>query len=418
MLKEKTAVILLAAGKSTRMKSDYPKALHPILSRPMLGYCLDLVKSLTADKAILVLGHKHEQIKPLIQGKIKVVIQKKLIGTADAVKIALTQLNNFKGTVLVLYCDNPLLKKETIKNLLKQHIASHSEATLLTAVTDKPFGYGRILRDKYQSICGIIEEKDASDFQKNIKEINTGTVCFRKDSLSYALNRVKADNRKKEYYLTDTIGILYKRGSLIDSFKLDDLGQALGINSRSDLAEANKIMQRRINEDFMKNGITIVNPENTFISYGVTIGKDSIIYPFTVIDRNVKIGKRCKIGPFAHIRGGSRLSDDVSVGNFIEVNRSKLASKARAKHFSYLGDARVGRFVNIGAGTVTANYDGKKKNITVIGDKAFIGSDTILVAPVKIGKGAKTGAGSVVTRNRNVAANSTVVGVPAKPLEK
>lgn len=414
-MKKNIACIILAAGKGERMKSSIPKVLHPICARPMLGYVLDLVKNLKINKVVVVLGHKHKLVRKLLEPGIKVVIQKRLIGTADAVKETLTFLKNFKGTLLVLYADNPLLKKETIKKLLKHHIENKLDATLLTAKIDKPGGYGRVLRDKYSSICGIVEEKDADDFQKDIKEINTGIVCFNKDRLFDALKYIRPDNRKKEYYLTDTINILYKKGCFIDSVRIADIDEALGINSRLDLAKACKIMQRRINEELMKEGITIVDPDSTFISYGTEIGQDTAIYPFTVIEKDVRIGKCCFIGPFVHLREGTRLKDDVVVGNFLEIVRSRLASKTLAKHFGYIGDSRIGRLVNIGAGTVTANFDGRKKNITVIKDRAFIGSDTVLVAPVKIGKRAVTGAGSVVIKN--VVDGKTVVGVPAKPLK-
>ncbi|MBU1090226.1 MAG: NTP transferase domain-containing protein [Candidatus Omnitrophica bacterium] len=411
------AVIILAAGKSRRMKSDIPKVLHPICSRPMLEYVLDLVRSLRADKTVLVLGHKHELVKKLLKPDVKIAIQRKLLGTADAVKEALRQLKSFKGVVLVLYADNPLLKKETITKLLNYHKENNPAATLLTAQLKNPKGYGRILRDKYSSICGIAEEKDADDFQKGIKEINTGIICFNKTKLEGALRYIRPNNRKKEYYLTDVVGLFSKRGDLVDAVKIADINEALGINSRKELAEANKIMQRRIHEQFMKDGISIVDLNTTFISYGTKIGEDSTIYPFTVIERNVRIGKRCSVGPFAHLRGSVQLDNDVSVGNFGEIVRSRISSKTKAKHFCYIGDTRIGKQVNIGAGTVTANYSHGKKNLTVIGDGAFIGSDTILVAPVKVGKKAITGAGSVVTKKKNIKAGTTVVGVPAKPLK-
>jgi len=414
-MNKKIAVIILAAGKSTRMKSSIPKALHPICARPMLGYVLDLVKDLKIKKAIAVLGHQQEEVRKFIGPGIKVVIQKRLLGTADAVKEALPLLRNFKGTVLVLYADNPLLKKETISKLLKYHTENNLDATLLTAKIDEPCGYGRVLRDKYSSICGIAEEKDADDFEKEIKEINTGIICFNKDSLAAALKYVTPDNRKKEYYLTDIIGILYKKGGLVDSVRITDINEALGINSRSDLARANSIMQRRINEEFMRNGITIVDPGSTFIGYGARIGRDSTIYPFTVIERGVRIGRRCRVGPFAHLREGTELKDDALAGNFIEIARSKLGVKTLVKHFCYLGDSRIGNLVNIGAGSVTANFDGRKKNTTVIKDRASIGSDTVLVAPVRIGKGAVTGAGSVVLKN--VKDKAIVAGVPARILK-
>lgn len=384
----------------------------------MLSYVLDLVKDLKINRVIVVLGHKHKEVKKLLEPGVRVVIQKRLRGTADALKETLPLLRNFRGTVLVLYADNPLLKKDTIKKLLGYHIENNLDATLLTAQVDKASGYGRILRDKYAGICGIIEEKDANDFQKEIKEINTGIICFHKDRLFDALRYVKADNRKKEYYLTDAIGIIYKNGGLIDGIKVSDTREVLGINSRVDLASASRIMQQRINEGLMERGITIIDPQTTFIGYGVRIGRDTTIYPFTVIERDVKIGRHCVLGPFVHLRAGTRLKDNVTAGNFLEIVRSRVSAKTMIKHFGYLGDSRIGRQVNIGAGTVTANFDGKKKNVTVIGDKAFIGSDTILVAPVKIGKAAQTGAGSVVVRHKNVPARSVVVGVPAKPISE
>ena len=411
------AVIILAAGKSVRMKSDTPKVLHPVCGRPMLGYVLDLVYSLKVQKIVAVLGHKHKEVRKSLKPGIKIAIQKRLLGTADAVKEALPALKNFRGTVLVLYGDNPLLKKETVKKLLEHHIKNNLDATLLTARVDKPAGYGRILRDKYSSICGIVEENDADDFQKDIQEVNTGIICFNKDRLIRALKYVRPNNRKKEYYLTDTIGVLYKRGYLMDSVKIEDINEALGINSRTELAKAGSIMQKRINEELMQQGITIVDTDSTFIGYGAKIGPDTAIYPFTVIESNVKIGKRCFIGPFVHLREGTRLADDIVAGNFLEVVRSKISSGTLLKHFGYIGDSHIGRKVNIGAGTVIANFDGKKKNITVIKDKAFIGCDTVLVAPVEIGRGARTGAGCVVTKNRNVPDGTTVAGVPARPIK-
>lgn len=417
-MKKNIAVIILAAGKSTRMKSSLPKVLHPICGRPMLGYVLDLVKGLKIKKVIAVLGHKHNEVSKFLPPGMKVVIQKRLLGTADAVKVAQPALRKFEGTVLVLYADNPLLKKETLKKLLEYHLKNNLDATLLTAKLEKPAGYGRVLRDKYASICGIVEEKDADDFELDIKEINSGIACFNKVRLFEALKYVRTNNRKKEYYLTDVIGILYKKGYLIDSLRLSDTEEALGINSRQDLAAASRIMQRRINEELMKDGVSILDPNSTFISYGAKIGEETTIYPFTVMESDVRIGRRCAIGPFTHLRDGSRIEDEVVVGNFMEVVRSKISAKTLIKHFGYLGDSRIGRGVNIGAGTVTANFDGKKKNVTVIKDNALIGVDTVLIAPVKIGRAAITGAGAVVLKNKNVANGATVVGMPAHPLRK
>jgi len=415
-MKKEIAVIILAAGKSTRMKSELPKVLHELCGRPMLGYVLDLVASIKPARVVAVLGYKQELVRKLIPKGVKIAIQKKLIGTADAVKAGLAALEGFQGTVLVLYGDNPLLKKETLKKLLDYHLENNVAATLLTAQLKKPSGYGRIMRDKYSSICGIVEEKDADEVQKDIKEINTGIMVFKKDRLKSNLKYIRPNNRKKEYYLTDLIAILAKKNFLVDGVKVQDAQEALGINTRAELARANSLMQKTINDKFMQSGVTILDPASTFINFGTQIGQDTVIYPFTVIERDVKIGKRCFLGPFAHLRQGVRLGDDVTAGNFIEMARSRIGNKTFVKHFSYLGDSSVGANVNIGAGTVTANFDGKNKHCTVIKDNVNIGSDTIIVAPVKIGKFSMTGAGSVVTKN--VPERAVVAGVPARILRK
>ena len=415
-IKKEIAVIILAAGKSTRMKSELPKVLHELCGRPMLGYVLDLVTALKPAQVVAVLGYQQELVRKFIPKGIKIAIQKKLIGTADAVKAGLAALKGFKGTVLILYGDNPLLKKQTLKKLLDYHLENNVDATLLTAQLKKPSGYGRIMRDKYSSICGIVEEKDADELQKDIKEINTGIMAFKKEKLLANLGSIRMNNRKKEYYLTDIIEIFAKKNYLVDGLKIQDTQEALGINTRAQLAKANCLMQKTINDKLMQDGVTIIDPSSTFIHFGTAIGKDTVIYPFTVIERDVKIGKRCLVGPFAHLREGVGLGDDVTAGNFIEMVRSRIGTKTLVKHFSYLGDCSVGSNVNIGAGAVTANFDGKNKNYTVIKDNVSIGSDTVMVAPVKIGKFAITGAGSVVTRN--IPDKTVVVGVPARILRK
>jgi bifunctional UDP-N-acetylglucosamine pyrophosphorylase/glucosamine-1-phosphate N-acetyltransferase len=412
------AAIILAAGKGTRMKSELPKVLHPLCGRPMLSFVFDVVNELKIKTSVAVLGYRHQDVRKYVASGTKIAIQKQLKGTADAVKEALKQLKAFKGTILILYGDIPLLKKETLNKLIKRHHDAGAAMTILTARIEKPEGYGRILRDKYSSVCGIVEEKDADDYQKSIKEINTGIICFKQDALREALKLIKPNNRKKEYYLTDAVDIFYKKGYLIESVTVQDIAETMGINSRVELAQANKVMQQKVNERFMKDGISIVDPSSAFISFDAKIGRDSTINPFTVIENNVTIGKRCSIGPFIRLRSGTCLGDDVTLGNFLEVSRSSLGNKTVAKHFGYLGDSRIGTSVNIGAGTVTANYDAGQKSLTHIEDGAFIGSDTILIAPVTIGKAAKTGAGSVVIKHTKVASRETVVGVPAKPLQK
>jgi len=417
-MKKNISCIILAAGEGTRMKSSLPKVLHTICGRVMIAYVLDLVKKLGIKNTVIVVGHKQDYVKKYLPKNVKIAVQDKLLGTADAVKRAVPLLKNFKGTVLVLYADNPLLTVDTVKKLLKYHNENNFVATLLTTKVENPLGYGRIWRDKCNCISRIIEEKEANDFEKETKEINTGIICFDKDKLAGVLREIRPHNRKKEYYLTDAVEAFYKKGDIVEALKIKEIDEALGVNSQEELAKANKIMHKRILKKHLEKGIRIKNPETTFIDWDVEIGQDTEIYPFTVIESGVRIGKRCHIGPFCHLREGVRLGNDVIAGNFLEIVRSQISDETLIKHFSYIGDSFVGKKVNIGAGTVTANFDGKNKNKTIIKDKSFIGSDTVLVAPVKIGKNSRTGAGCVVTKNSSIGDNTTVVGVPAKLLKR
>ncbi|MCU0650989.1 MAG: NTP transferase domain-containing protein [Candidatus Omnitrophica bacterium] len=316
MKKQRVAAIILAAGKGTRMKSDLPKVLHPVCGRAMILYVLDLAKALKFDKHVVVLGYKAADVKKALPSGTSTVLQKKVIGTADAVKQALPLLRSFKGTIIVLYGDTPLLKEDAIKELLKRHADSNAAATILTAVMEDPAGYGRILRDERGSVTGIREEKDADAFQKDIKEINTGIICFDKAKLEAGIKKVRANNKKKEYYLTDLIGILRANGELIESCAVKNAQEALGVNSRVELAAADTCIRKRINETYMKSGVTIVDPDSTMISHGTSIGPDTTIYPFTVIENSVKIGTQCKIGPFAHIKKGAALRNNTVVVGF------------------------------------------------------------------------------------------------------
>jgi bifunctional UDP-N-acetylglucosamine pyrophosphorylase/glucosamine-1-phosphate N-acetyltransferase len=410
--------IILAAGEGTRMKSAAPKVLHPLCARPMLAYVLDLARKLKLSKTLVVVGNKKELFKDLLdEYQAKAVYQAKRLGTADAVKMAQGILRGFLGDILILYGDQPLLQAKALKELMQKHLASRASATILTASVEDPRGYGRIARDNYARITAIIEDKDATDEQKNIKEVNTGIICFKKNDLFKAIAKIRPDNVKREYYLTDAIKIMAGEGLAVESLCITvDAASAQGINSRQDLAQAQKIMRLRILDNLMASGVSIIDPQSTHIDYDCKIGRDSIIFPFTVIERDVIIGKFCSIGPFCHLRPGTRIEDRVIIGNFTEVARSRVGKETLMKHFSYIGDAVVGRNVNIGCGTVTANFDGKNKLKTVIGDNAFIGSDTILRAPVKIGRYAVTGAGAVVIKD--VKSKEVAVGVPARPLKR
>lgn len=412
--------LVLAAGEGTRMKSDLPKVLHNICGRLMIDYVFDILKNLKLKRICVVANKKHSKVLDYLKQKkgLKINFQQKPLGTADAVKSAKAFLDKSKANVLIICADVPLIKEETLKALIEKHIETNSSCTILTTFLDQPAGFGRILRDQYSKVQHIIEENDAAIAQKEIKEINSGIYCFKtKDLLEY-LGKIGINAKKKEYYLTDIIQIFYTQNKRIETCICGNSDEVLGINSRLDLARANEIMRLRIVKELAGNGVSIIDPKTTFIDYGVSIGKDTIIYPFTFIEATVKIGSNCSIGPFCHLRDATVVGDNTVVGNFTEIVRTSLGKKTFFKHFGYLGDASVGEEVNIGAGTVIANFDGEKKNHTVIKNKASIGCDTVIVAPAKIGKAVVTGAGSVITKSSNIKDNTVVVGIPAKPLVK
>lgn len=413
------ASIILAAGEGTRMKSSLPKVLHPICGKPMIKYLIDTIKSLRVRNIIVVVGHKADLVKKSLGG-VKYVTQRKLLGTADAVlktKNILAKDGKIDA-VLISYADVPLVRPETLKRIIDRHLSAHSGCSLLTSHLKNPTGYGRIVRSGTNKVIKIIEEADASIYEKVIEEINVGVYCFDKLVLFEALEKIRPNNRKAEYYLTDTIDVLTKANISVDSVLTDDPEELLGVNTRKDLIQAEQVVKQRIINKVMENGVTIVDPSNTYVEENVEIGKDTVIYPYTFIENGVKIGESCSIGPFARLRSGTLIEDEVEVGNFVEIVRSSIASRTKVKHQCYIGDTEIGRGVNIGAGTIVANYDGKRKHKTIIEDDAFIGTGTILIAPVKVGKGAVTGAGSVVTRNNDVPAGKTVVGIPARILRR
>lgn len=412
------ACLILAAGKSTRMKSRVPKVLHELCGQAMIDYPVNLARDIGIEKILVVIGHQYDLVKRYLGDRVQTIRQDHLLGTADAVLRAKNELEANAPDVLILYADTPLLKLQTLKKLLARHRVSQAPCTLLTSVLKNPTGYGRIARNDRNHITRIVEEEEASVYEKAIEEVNGGAYSFRTKELFEVLGEVEPAKKKKELYLTDVISILARRGLKVESVSTDDPTEIMGVNTRSDLATTQSLMRKRILAGLMKRGVTIVDPEATYIDSQVKIGEDSVVHPNTYIEGEVEIGRNCSIGPSARIRGEARLSDGVSIGNFVEVVRSRVGRNTKIKHFSYIGDCTMGKDVNIGAGTVTANYDGSKKSQTIIEEGAFIGSGTILVAPVRVGRNAVTGAGCVVPAGKDVPANTVVVGVPARVLKR
>lgn len=398
------------------MKSDTPKVLHKILGRPVIAYILDALKATGIKEIIVVAGYGSHLLKGEV-GAAKIAIQKKLLGSGDAVVSARKYLESAAGDVLVTCGDAPLIRPGTFRRLIAKHKSSGASATVLTAKVSDPSEYGRIVRDASGRVLNITEHKDASESERAIDEINVGTYCFKCADLFAALSKVRPDNNKKEYYLTDTLSIIRGRMSKqVSAVLAEDESEVIGINTRMDLAEASMRLKNTVLEDLMARGVTIEDPATTTIYPGARIGQGTVIKPNTMIESGVTIGKNCEIGPFARIRPGTTVGDRAEIGNFVELVRTKVGKGTKVKHHTYLGDTTVGKNVNIGAGTITANYDGKNKNRTLIGDGAFIGVGAILIAPVKIGPRATVGAGCVVPKGHDVPAGATVVGVPAKVL--
>ncbi len=395
------------------MKSDVPKVLHQVCGVPIIQYVLDVTKAVGSEKNYVVLGHKSDTIQNYLPDDIITVQQKKLLGTADAVRSTESQLKSYRGDVLILCGDTPLLTRETIKSLVKKHRSAKNSCTFLTGVVHEPQGYGRIIRDQKGRPVAIREDKDASGLEREIAEINAGVYCFQSRDLFEMLNLVEKNPLKKEFYLTDVIELLTDRGKKVQTIQTENFSETLGVNSRADLAQSEAVIRRRILNECMNKGVSIIDPNTTYINADVKIGRDTVIKPFTVIESDVRVGENCSIGPFARLRPGTRIGNSVEIGNFSEVSRTKIGESSIMKHFGFLGDTTVGKHVNVGAGTVTANYDGENKNPTKIADGAFIGSDSILVAPVKVGKKAVVGAGSVVVKT-NLPDNSIAMGVPAR----
>ncbi len=424
--------IILAAGEGTRMKSKLPKVLHKVCGKPMVEHVMDVAKEIKTQDILVVIGHGASMVEDAIKNKdIHFVLQKEQLGTGHAVMQTENDLPE-EGCVLLLYGDTPLIKTDTLEKLIHYHIEGKYQATILTSTVENPTGYGRIVRDSEGNVLKIIEHKDANAIERKIKEVNSGIYCYDAKLLKKALKQLTNNNAQKEYYITDVIGIFNQEGYKVGVYQVEDQADILGVNSRIELAEAEKIMRKRIVMEWMKNGVTIIDPENTYIEKDVRIGVDTILYPGvilkgkTVIGEDCVIGHNCRIenstikdrveiqsstiiesfvgngchiGPYAYLRPNSRLGKHVKIGDFVEVKNSIIGDGSKASHLAYIGDAEVGKNVNIGCGVVFVNYDGKQKYKTIVEDYAFVGSNVNLVAPVIVKKNAYIATGSTTTND-------------------
>jgi bifunctional UDP-N-acetylglucosamine pyrophosphorylase / glucosamine-1-phosphate N-acetyltransferase len=424
--------VILAAGQGTRMKSKLYKVLHPVCGKPMVQHVVDQITKLEIKEIVTIIGHGADKVKAQLGEQSRYALQEQQLGTAHAVMQAQEMLEGREGVTIVVCGDTPLIKAETMLSLFKHHEELGAKATILTASIKEPTGYGRIIRNDMGRVEKIVEHKDATEAEREINEINTGTYCFDNAALFEALKNVSNENVQGEYYLPDVIEILKNQGEIVTAFQTNEFEETLGVNDRVALAEAERIMRNRTNEFHMRNGVTIIDPANTYIETDVVIGQDTVLLPGTsikgktvigaecqigpnseidtceigsesVIRQSVahdsKIGSRVNIGPFAHIRPDSVINDEVKIGNFVEIKKAVFGHGSKASHLSYIGDAEVGSNVNIGCGSITVNYDGKNKYLTKIEDDVFIGCNSNLVAPVTVGKGAYVAAGSTITKN-------------------
>ncbi len=444
----KITTVILAAGQGTRMKSSLPKVLHPLAGEPLIHYSLQAAAGVSDELPVVVIGHGAETVQQAVGAAARFVIQDKQLGTGHAVRTCEALLRGQTDLVVVIYADMPLLTAHTLHQLVDIQQANSGPMSMVSMALDNPRGFGRVVRNPDGSVRAVVEEAQATPEILALRELNVGVYCFRSEWLWAALERIPI-SPKGEYYLTDTVEIAVKDGNRVQAVAMDDPAEFLGINNRVHLAEAEVIMRKRINTRHMLNGVTMIDPGSVFIEAGVTIAPDTVLWPNTYLRGKTSIGSGCVIGPetmiqdsqvgdhctllyavlegavlenhvemgpFAHLRKGAHLADHVHMGNFGEVKNAYLGPGTKMGHFSYIGDANIGEEVNIGAGTVTCNYDGVHKYRTEIGAGVFIGSDTMLVAPVSVGEGACTGAGAVVTHD--VPPHTTVVGVPARPLGK
>jgi bifunctional UDP-N-acetylglucosamine pyrophosphorylase/glucosamine-1-phosphate N-acetyltransferase len=444
----KTTALVLAAGQGTRMRSALPKMLHPLCGQPMLMYALTAACAASDDTPVVVVGHGADQVREAIGAAARFVVQAEQLGTGHAALQAEPLLRGECDLVLITYGDMPLLRGQTLQALVERQRANPGPLTMLTVVADDPRGFGRVVRHPDGTVAAIVEEAAAMPDQLSIRELNVGAYCFRADWLWDALRRIGA-SKKGEYYLTDTVELAVADGLSVQALAHDDVSETIGINTRVDLADAEIALRRRVNTDLMLAGVSLIDPATTYIDWGVHIGQDTVVHPNTHLQgrtsigagcvigpgsviRDTQVGDGCKVfasvlegavveqgvdmGPYVHLRAGAHLARGVHMGNFGEVKDSYLGPGVKMGHFSYVGNARIGANTNIGAGTITCNYDGVKKNPTEIGEDAFIGSDTMLVAPVRVGDRARTGAGAVVTKD--VPADTLAVGMPARAIRK
>ncbi len=445
----RVTAILLAAGQGTRMNSDLPKVLHPIAGQPMIWHALEAIKAATTEKPLVVVGHGADEVTSYLGDSAQTVLQEPQLGTGHAVMQAESQLKGKTDLVVVCYGDMPLLRGETLQKLVETQVHNKGPLSILTVIGDDPRGFGRVIRKADGTVEAVVEEYVATAEQLQVKELNVGGYCFNATWLWDALQRIPKNPKKGEYYLTDIVELASKDGLPVQATVMDDAEETIGINTRVHLSEVEAAMRRRINNGHMLQGVTMTDPLSVYIDVDVKIGRNTVLMPNTylhgkteigegnvigpnTIIRDSKIGDRCKVlvsvmegalleddvdvGPFARLRKGAHLGNHVHMGNFGEVKDSHLAEGVKMGHFSYIGNATIGANTNIGAGTVTANYDGEKKHATEIGEDVFIGSDTMLVAPLKIGDRARTGAAAVVTKN--VAEDTLVVGMPARAVKK
>jgi bifunctional UDP-N-acetylglucosamine pyrophosphorylase/glucosamine-1-phosphate N-acetyltransferase len=407
----------MAAGAGTRMNSDLPKVLHRVAGRAMLDAVLDEAEKLAPERIVVVAGHGRDRIEPHVTGRpgVRVAIQDPPRGTGDAVSRALPLLGDARGPVLVLSGDTPLITADSLRLLLDHFARTRAAVALFSARPEDPGSLGRVVR-RNGRFAAIVEVRDATAAQKKIREINAGIYCFRPDALRRGLRGIRDDNAAGEFYLTDAVTALVRARAAVEAIEIPDPREAMGVNSRRELAFADAVERRRGAERLIDQGATLLDPETTLVGPYVSAARDVVIHPFVVLEGRTRlaagceiksfcdlndstVGARTTVGPFARLRPGTVLEEDVRVGNFVETKKATLRRGAKASHLSYLGDTEVGEDANIGAGTITCNYDGKKKNFTRIGRGSFIGSDSQLVAPVEIGDGAYVGAGSTITKN-------------------